>query len=524
MKNLFTTIILIITLSTTAASQEKLISAFDPKTVNWYNLDLNDDKIVGSSVNKAYTELLINKQTKKTIIVAVIDGGVDIHHEDLKGKIWMNPNEIPNNNIDDDKNGYIDDLYGWNFLGNSKGEDVIDENLEYTRIYKLNGSDKNFEMAKALYLAEYSKRTKEKENLTRLYEKYKGAQSVIKEKTGKEVFKLEDLNSISSQDPSVIEAINYLKQKFENGLTEKSLLRRINRNKEYLDKYLNVNFNPRLLIGDDPNNITDKNYGNSNVIGPRASHGTCLAGIIAGIRNNGIGIDGIATDVKIMVLRTTPNGDERDKDVALAIMYAVENGAHIINMSFGKDLSPQQNFIDEAIKLAESKNVLLIHAAGNKGESIDEFVHYPSDIYSNNVEATNFLNIGASSKENNENLACIFSNYGKNHVDIFAPGDDIISLDTNNTYSMHSGTSEAAPVVAGVAALILSYYPDLTPQQIISVLLNSALDLKKQKVMIPDLKNEEREKIKFAELSKCGGVVNAYFALKLAEANSSLKK
>jgi subtilisin family serine protease len=517
MKSIITTIALLIVSITTSFSQKNPLSVFKAEDINWLNADMNDNQIMGASVNKTYQKLLVNKKPKKTIIVALIDGGVDINHQDLQGKIWVNTAEIPGNNIDDDQNGYIDDMYGWNFIGNAKGENIQDENLEYTRVYESGVNSKDYEKAKILYTTELSKRTKEKENLTKFREKYTGSKQTIKEKTGIDVNKKEDLSTIISTDADVLEAAAFLKQKYENGFSEKSFLRREKRNAEYLEKYLNVNFNPREIIGDDPNNISDNHYGNPDVIGSRASHGTCLAGIIAAIRNNGIGIDGIATDVKIMVLRTTPNGDERDKDVALAIKYAVENGANIINMSFGKAISPQKNFVDEAIKFAEKKNVLIIHAAGNEGENIDKFTHYPSDTYLDEQEATNFINIGASGKQNTETIAAIFSNYGKNHVDIFAPGEDIISTDTNNTYSIHSGTSEAAPVVTGVAALILSYYPDLTPQELIAILLESATNITKKTVQIPDLENETRELVKFGDLCKSGGIINAFEAMKKAE-------
>lgn len=501
----------------TVYAQENSVNAFKSADLNWYNADLNNNQIMGASVNKTYKELLGEKKAKKTVIVAIIDSGVDINHEDLKGKIWLNEDEIPNNNIDDDHNGYIDDLYGWNFIGNAKGENINYENLEYTRVYKSGTEAKDYKVAKKLYEAELDKRIKEKENLTRFSQKYNNSKTLLKEKIGIEITKESDLTSITSNDASLSEAITFLKRIYSNGFSEKSLIRSIKRNAEFLDNYLNVNYNPRALIGDNPNDMNDSHYGNADIIGPRANHGTGLAGIIAGIRDNGIGIDGIATNVKLMILSTTPNGDERDKDVALAIRYAVENGADIINMSFGKAFSPQKSFVDDAIRLAEKKNVLLIHAAGNDGENIDEFVHYPSDCREDTSEFTNFINVGASGKTVDNTLACIFSNYGKKHVDIFAPGEDIVATDEKNTYSMHSGTSEAAPVVTGIAAIILSYYPELTPQQLIAILLDSSTNLKNQKVLIPDLKNENRELVTFDKLSKSGGVVNAYVAMKMAE-------
>ncbi|ESU29053.1 hypothetical protein FLJC2902T_10900 [Flavobacterium limnosediminis JC2902] len=517
MKIIISSIALLTVSLNTAYAQETSANAFKSSDLNWHNTDLKDNQIMGTSVDKTYKELLGSKKVKKTIIVAIIDSGVDINHEDLKGKIWLNEDEIPNNNIDDDRNGYVDDLYGWNFIGNNKGENINYENLEYTRVYKSGADAKDYKAAKKLYEAELDKKTKEKENLMRFSEKYTNAKTFVKEKTGIEVTKLDDLTTITPTDNALSEALAFLKRIYGNGFSEQSLTRSKKRNAEFLDSYLNVNFNPRALTGDNPNDINDNHYGNPDVIGPRASHGTALAGIIAGTRDNGIGIDGISTNVKLMILRTTPNGDERDKDVALAIRYAVENGADIINMSFGKAFSPQKNFVDDAIKLAEKKNVLLIHAAGNDGENIDEFVHYPSDCYNDTSEATNFINVGATGKTVDNSLVCIFSNYGQKHVDIFAPGEDIVTTDVKNTYSMHSGTSEAAPVVSGIAALILSYYPELTPQQLISILLDSSTNLKNQKVLIPELKKDNREQVTFGKLSKSGGIVNAFEAMKLAE-------
>jgi subtilisin family serine protease len=499
-------------------AQETSVSAFKPTEVNWYNADLKDNQILETSVDKTYKELLANKKAKKTIIVAIIDSGVDINHEDLKGKIWRNEKEIPNNNIDDDHNGYIDDLYGWNFLGNAKGENINYENYEYTRIYKAGRGTKDYAAAKKLYEAELEKRTTEKANLMRFSERYTAAKNLIKEKTGIEVLKADDLSSITATDAGVPETVAFLKRVYANGFSEHSLEQVMKRNADFLDYYLNVDFNPRTIVGDNVEDINDNHYGNADVTGPRSDHGTGVAGIVAAIRGNGVGIDGVATDVKLMILRTTPNGDERDKDVALAIRYAVENGASIINMSFGKVFSSQRPFVDAAIKLAEQKNVLLIHAAGNEGVSIDDSMRYPSDAYSDGTEAGNFINVGANGMKADNTIACIFSNYGQKHVDIFAPGEDIVATDEKNTYSQNSGTSEAAPVVTGIAALVLSYYPELTPQQLIAILLDSATNLKSQKVLQPDLKKEQRDEVAFGELSKSGGVVNAYEAMKLAAA------
>lgn len=509
------TLLLLITCSILVLSQEKSVDKLDPKQLNWQNQDPTKDMIMGTSVDKVYSELIKNTASKKTIVVAVIDSGVDIDHEDLKGKIWVNEDEIPGNLIDDDKNGYIDDIHGWNFIGNKNGENVRYETMEYTRVYK-SGSGPDFDKAKKLYEAELAKRLAEKENILKFEETYTKAKDIIKSKTGISVSSLKDLDAVGNgEDEQVMAAKRFLSSRYERGFQESMLVGLKNNNEEYLTKFLNKDFNPRTIVGDDPTNILDVSYGNPDVKGPRSDHGTSVAGIIAAKRDNALGINGIASEVRIMCIRSTPRGDERDKDVALAIRYAVDNGADIINMSFGKAISPQKQFVDDAVRYAESKDVLLVHASGNGGLDIDAEESYPSDRYIGGAEPTNWINVGSSSKENNEALASRFSNYGEKHVDIFAPGEDIISTDSSSTYSMNSGTSLAAPVVSGIAALVLSYYPELTSKQLISLLMETSVKIDK-KVLSPGLSGEPEKKIKFTALSKSGGIVNAYEAMKKA--------
>ena len=496
-------------------AQVSTVDSLEKKYLNWHNLDEKTNSIFGVGTTRVWTELLSDRPVKKTIIVAVIDGGVDIQHDDLKESIWVNEDEIPNNNIDDDHNGYVDDIHGWNFIGNSKGENIRQENLEYTRICRAGESHPDYERAKTLYFKELGERQKEKSNLESFERSYRNAKAIIKQQTGITVNSLKDLDPIPTDaSADVINAKRFLASRFERGFTETILKALIDENYEYLNFYLNLDFNPRPLIGDNPAAL-DGVYGNPDVEGPRADHGTAVAGVIAAKRNNGLGIDGIA-EVKIMCIRSTPDGDERDKDVANAIRYAVDNGAHIVNMSFGKQFSPQKKLVDDAVKYAEQKNVLLVHSAGNEGENIDTNESYPSDRDLNNVEATNWISVGANDMNGDESLAAPFSNYGEKHVDIFAPGVNIISLDSSNTYNMHDGTSFSAPVVSGVAALILSYHPHLKPAQLIDLLMQTSTKPVKLKVLQPG-REEKRGKVKFNELSKSGGVVNAYEALKKAD-------
>jgi subtilisin family serine protease len=497
-------------------AQVSTVDSLEKKHLNWYNLDNSANNIMGVSVEKAWLELLSNRPAKKTIIVAVIDSGIDIDHEELKEIIWVNEDEIPNNKVDDDHNGYVDDVHGWNFIGNSKGENINYENMEYTRIYRAGESHPDYERAKKLYLDELERRKKEKSNLEAFEKAYLNAKNTIKQKTGITPNSLKDLDGISPDAPEdVFKAKRFLAPRYERGFNDASFQELKKTNSEFLNYFLNVDFNARTVIGDNPSAL-DGVYGNPDVKGPRANHGTGVAGIIAAKRKNNIGIDGIAQDVKIMCVRSTPRGDERDKDVANAIRYAVDNGARIINMSFGKDLSPEKNLVDDAVKYAEQKNVLLVHGSGNDGSNIDINERYPSDRFLDKKEPANWINVGASGPATDETLPAIFSNYGEKHVDIFAPGVNIITLDTNNTYGMHDGTSLAAPVVSGVAALILSYHPELTPTQVIDLLLQSSTKMDKLKVLEPGFV-EARKKTKLKELSKSGGVLNAYEALKKAD-------
>jgi len=500
----------------------KSVDQLESKYLNWHNLSFQNDGILGTSVDKAYQYLERQSKESETVVVAVIDSGVDIEHEDLDEKIWINEDEIPENGIDDDQNGYIDDVNGWNFIGNSEGENVHYENLEYTRIVRANDvNDPNFVSAKKLFNNELARRKKERENIIKFENNYNKAKSIIKSNTGISISSADDLKSVFSTNEQVLAAKRFLSGRFAAGFTEEGLQDLIDSNNEYLKYFLNTDFEARILVGDDPMDITDRSYGNPDVKGPRSDHGTSVAGIIAANRDNDIGINGIASDVRIMCIRSTPRGDERDKDVALGIYYAVDNGADIINMSFGKEFSPQKKFVDEAVKYAEENGVLVVHGSGNSGENIDVKESYPSDRFLDGTEPTNWINVGASSQKLDGEVAAIFSNYGKNHVDLFAPGVDIISTDSSNTYSKHDGTSLSAPVVSGIAALLLSYYPQLEPQETIDILMSSSFKFAKpKKVLQPTSSEEKRRKVKFTELSKSGGIVDAYEALLEAESRT----
>jgi len=511
------------------------VDSLDKSYLNWYNLDPAKDKTAGAAVNRAYNDFLKDKTPKKKIIVAVIDAGVDIDHADLQGKIWTNKNEIPGNGIDDDNNGYIDDIHGWNFLGNSKGENINYENLEQVRIFrefarqfKDSISPDQIPLAQKEDYRIYLKCKKSYEDELKEYQemakrvsdfekKFNDAETVLKDYLHKETFTKNDVEQITDTAAKVIKARDYRLSLYKKDFSPKSFAGMKERTNSYLDYSLNLNFEPRKIIGDNPVDINDTRYGNADVKGPGPDHGTFVAGIIAANRNNAFGIDGIAGNVEIMVLRIVPNGDERDKDVALAIRYAVSNGANVINMSFGKDFSPQKKFVDDAAKYADIHNVLLCHAAGNESDDIDKIEHFPTVYFLDGGTAKDWLTVGANSKSPDKTLCGVFSNYGNKNVDLFAPGVKIISLNPGNKYQIAGGTSFSCPVVAGVAALVWSYYPELTALELKDILLKSTTKYSRKKVYFPNNKTPDKTLTRFSRLSQTGGIVNAYKSLKLAE-------
>ncbi|MFA6400852.1 MAG: S8 family serine peptidase [Salinivirgaceae bacterium] len=505
--------------------------------LNWYNLDPKSDKVQGVSVDKAYQELLVGKTPKKKIIVAVIDGGVDITHEDLKDKIWVNTDEIPNNQMDDDHNGYVDDINGWNFLGNASGENLDIENFEFVRVinkYKslydtittiqnLTKEDREnytqYQHCLKRYNDEIEEITSQLEELNEFRTKLDSALVLLSPYTKNKEPKLDEIEKVEPKNKQEADAKKLLKYILKRGFTYKMLdYETIELNKE-LNTSLNIELNGRIIVGDDCYNPNEKNYGNNDVTGPSAEHGSFVSGIIAANRNNNKGINGIADNVEIMVLRAVPDSDEYDKDVVLSIRYAVDNGANIINMSFGKEFSPLKNLVDDAILYAESHGVLLIHASGNEAANCDTVESYPTKRLNDNSLVKNWITVGANAKIGNKTLPGVFSNYGQKTVDVFAPGVDIISLFPGSKYDLESGTSFSSPVTSGVAALVWSYYPELTAVELKDILLASALKNSK-KVYRPNITTYKKTKVRFATLSVTGGIINAYEALKLAESRT----
>ena len=523
------------------------LSAFAQNSVvpnSWHMMDKETDGYNGVSADKAYQFLKSKNLKSKTVIVAVVDTGIDTLHEDLKTILWNNPKEIPGNNKDDDGNGYIDDVHGWNFLGGKDGRNVKIDSDERGRVYYgLKNKWDNKQIDKTALskqdLYEYEMFLKAKaeikgndpataddasqldlpalqEMLTTLLR----SDSILKKAMRKDTFTGTEMElyvtksfaerRAKSEFVGLMKANNMLDQtnkEFVDGLAEfieteqRKTLSKISAPRAYRKE----------IVGDDENNFNDRSYGNNDIMADFSMHGTHCAGIIAAARNNGKGINGIADDVRIMVLRMLADGDEHDKDIALAIRYAVDNGAKIISMSFGKSFSPQKQWVDEAFAYAESKNVLLVHAAGNDAKDVDVADNFPNPVYINGGRAGNVITVGASDEARLGSTAA-FSNYGKKEVDVFAPGVKIYStLPGGKNYGNLSGTSMAGPLVAGIAALTLEYFPTLSAKQLKYVIEKSAQQ-PKEKVTKPGTE----EKVALSELCRTGGIVNAYEAVKLA--------
>ena len=483
---------------------------------NWGHLDLVTDTIPGMSVDKAYAEIIKNKKGTKTI-VAVLDSGIDLDHEDLDGVLWTNTKEKPGNGIDDDGNGYIDDIHGYNFLGES-----YNEQLEYVRMLRLNiGDAATLAKAKTKLDSKYNEALQGKEQYESIYQAVKNADADVKKYLKKDTYTKQDLATITATDETMQRNIAILNQMFGIKDTIPEVLEELNNGIKYYTEQLNYNlnkdFNGRESVGDDPYDFTDVDYGNGNPMNrvDDESHGTHVAGIIGAERNNGIGVNGVANNVAIMSIRAVPNGDEYDKDIARGIRYAVDNGARIINSSFGKSFSPNAQWVYDAIKYAADNNVLFVHAAGNDGADLDNPVNanFPNDQVSNGPEiADNVITVGALNPKYGSELVASYSNYGKINVDIFAPGTDIYSTYPNNDYEYSPGTSMAAPGVAGVAALVMSQYPSLTAAQVKKIILQSGLPIKTKVV----LGKNTGKSASLDEISTSGKIANAYNALVMA--------
>lgn len=517
----------------------------DTIPANWFNLDYKTDGVMGISTEKTYKTLLKGKKSIP-VIVGVLDGGVDIHHEDLKDVVWINTKDSLSNGVDNDGNGYINDKYGWNFIGNADGKNVQFDNLELTRMLKtLDQKFANITAASELnevsrkafdnyrkMTAEYKNKLEEAKMGQFSYDALKRNIDAVVREIGKkpEDITQEDIDNFTATSSTQRIALGYAKDEIQNGGFAK-FFDDITEGAKYfnnqVDYHLNKTYNSRPIVGDDYEDASERYYGNADVKGPDALHGSHVAGIIGAKRNNNIGINGVADNVKILTVRLVPDGDERDKDVANAIRYATDNGAKVINMSFGKGYAYNKQTVDDAVKYAESKDVLMIHAAGNDSEDNDIEPNFPMKYYTDAKGDTTgvanaWITVGATGLRLDNELLADFSNYGKKTVDVFAPGVHINSTIPDSKYKEEQGTSMAAPVVAGLAAMIRSYYPTLSAVETKRIIMES---VEKPDQLVQVKVGEDATKtVRLSDISVTGGIVNAYNAIIKAEEYTNRKK
>lgn len=521
-------------------------SFLDVRPENWFNLSPADG---AEGVRTEDTYVTFGMPQSEDIIVAVIDSGVDVNHEDLQGKIWINEGEVANDGIDNDGNGYVDDVFGWNFIGGADGmatmvedstlanglrlvkgnaaaqvdADTLEVTRELVRMKALKAQverlgetltptqEEYLEKVQKVVTENYESAKGVVANYTARLDAYKAAEEVLKS-AGVSTMTVDAVRALESTNEAVLKAKSEMLGLLSNGLTESRINAVLGYYGDQMRYYYNENFNSRGIVGDNYSDLNEKSYGNNDVIGPDSSHGTHVSGSIAAVRDNNLGIKGVATNVKIMAIRVIPNGDERDKDVANGIRYAVDNGAKVINMSFGKMYSPFKRAVDEAVRYAESKGVLLVHAAGNDNKNNDLVPSFPSRTdLKGKREFNNWLEIGASSYKKGLELPADFSNYGKKTVDLFAPGVDILSTTPDNSYDTYSGTSMASPTAAGVAALLLSYDSGLNADEVKALMIDTSRRYPKLKVNLPGT----AEPVLFSTLSTYGSILDVFEAANL---------
>jgi len=495
---------------------------------NWHEMDLKTDGYFGVSLKQAYEFLKGKKST--TVVVTTIDSGIDTTQKDLAPVLWINPKES-----EDGKAGYAGDLHGWDFLGGKDGKvDNAETEEEVRQYYKLKdkfagvttapaGEQKQYAFwleVKTTYDSTESKASTELKELQEELRIFTITNHIIKRElnlASDGTFKLADLAKIHTTNDTVIDSKAVWESIFTQlggpDLTNAKVIQ------DWSDEYAKDNntITPdpdtrKNIVGDDPDINDGKPYGNNVLKTSEASHGTGVAGLIGAVRGNGYGIDGIADNVRIMAVKAVPNGDEYDKDVANAIRFAVDHGAEVVNMSFGKKISPHKDWVDAAFKYAAAHDVLLVMASGNESQDVDAKPEFPNDLYLDGTTTDNVINVGASAWKADTSLAADFSNYGKKNVDIFAPGVKVTSIDMDAEFNTEDGTSFSSPIVAGIAALIREYYPKLTASQVKHAILASATPVDTM-VNKPGAKGV---KVPFSSLSKTGGVVNAYRALEIA--------
>jgi subtilisin family serine protease len=488
--------------------------AQDAAPDDWHLRDRDADGVAGISLDAAYA--LLGDRQPEPVVVAVIDSGVDTDHPDLAPVLWTNDDEVPGNGLDDDANGYVDDVHGWSFLGNADGENVEHDTYELARLVALcraGTPDAAYPDCDALETELEEERAPlagQAVQVGQFVMQAKAADGLLRERFG-EAYDPEDPAALDvGMDAEAGRAQQLMVYLYDQGASVADAEAYLESVTSRLEYGLNPEYDPRPIVGDDYADVTERFYGNADVAGPDPNHGTGVAGLVAAARGNGLGIDGIAP-ARVMALRAVPGGDERDKDVANAIRYAVDNGARVVNMSFGKAFSPQKAAVDEAVAYAAERGVLLVHAAGNSAEDIDVEPNFPSRVFLDGTEAPGWLEVGASTNDLGA-LAAPFSNYGRARVDLFAPGADVTSLKPGGGVQTANGTSFASPIVAGVAALVMAYFPELSAAEVRQILLDSAVRFPDDKTARPG----GEDAVAFGELSATGGVVNAAEAVRSA--------
>jgi subtilisin family serine protease len=506
----------------------------------WWLLDPEADGVYGAGVDRAYRELLAGRAPARTVVVAIIDSGVDVEHEDLRGSVWRNPRETRNGR-DDDGNGLADDVFGWNYIGGADGRHVDDDTYEVTRLFAAcarlfagmvpppSAPPRPAEPVTREECPAIEDSFREKVNETQqmlaqirqMDETVGLVVSLLRQQLGTQELTVASVRSLAPVRNDVRQARDIYLQLAAANITPQMISDELDRLQRLLANGLNPEFDPRPIVGDNYADPQERVYGNGDVVGPDSRHGTGVAGIVAATRNNELGVDGIATGAQIMTLRAVPNGDERDKDIANAIRYAVDHGAHIINMSFGKAYSPFKGAVDDAVRYAEQRGVLMVHAAGNDAKDLAVENNFPNRYLLSGDTARLWLEVGASNWQGPGHLAADFSNYGGRQVDIFAPGAQILSTAPGNEYESASGTSFAAPVVSGVAALLMAYYPELSAADVRRIILESATPLRDRMVIRP---GTEDERVRFGDLSITGAIINAHSAVRMAEQLSAARR
>jgi cell wall-associated protease len=513
---------------------------------NWQNLDIVSDSVPGVSLTKAYAEIIKLKKGKP-IIVAVLDSYLDIEHEDLKNNVWTNRKEIANNNIDDDKNGYIDDVHGWNFLGNKKGQSTYILNTDNVRMIRLlkekYGKDTIHFLGEKKDSLLFQKAKKQFQKSLKGYEskvadiKYMQDTYVSSKKRMREIFKRKPYSLFQLDSLFIAREANADDSLYYDMYFARELAK-TNNNKAWIDLYaervnddryisLNTNFYDRAIIGDNDNDLSDKNYGNPDVnkYCNKTWHSTEMSGTIAGERGNNLGIEGYGNQIKIMPLVVSPaSGSNSDKDIHYAIKYAVDNGAKVINMSFGKSMPQNVNWIKEAILYADKKDVLIVVSAGNSAENLDQEFSYPNDYVDVNDKieyVKNIIIVGGCSYNIDKSFVYSNASYGKKNVDIFAPAVDIYAPDSIRGYFLNNGSSFSAAITSGIAALVRSHYPNFSASQVKEIIMKSGISYDLE-VQVP---GEKEDVLKpFSELSKSGKVINAYNALLMSKEYSKRSK